>query len=394
MEDLSILNASELITLNPIEGLGILKNASISIKGGKISNIGLPKLAKKEIDAKGKVVMPGFIDPHTHLIFGGSRANEFELRIKGKTYEEIANCGGGIINTVNATREASEKELFESAMGRLNYALCWGTTTMEVKSGYGLSLRDELKILKVIKKLNDAQPITLIPTFLGAHEIPPEKKKGEYIQELINEMIPKASKFAKFCDVFCEKGVFTKEEAKKILQCGLKFGLKPKIHADELSSSGGSELAGEIGAISADHVVYPSFQGIKLMKKAETIAVLLPGTCLFLGHKPSVKKLIDAGIPIAIGSDFNPGSSPILSMPIIIGLACILLKLTPAQAIIASTINSAYALGLGNRIGSLELGKDADIIILNVSSYKEIPYWFGFNPVQTVICRGEPACLP
>lgn len=397
MEDLTLLNASELITLNPgslhtgssMDELGILNKASISIKEGKISSIGSPRPAQKEINVQGKVVLPGFIDPHTHLVFGGSRANEFELRMKGATYQEIASKGGGIKSTVMHTREASEKELINSAFNRLDYALEWGTTTLEVKSGYGLMLEHELKMLKVIKKLSNLHPISLIPTFLGAHEIPTDKTKEMYLTELLDKMIPEASKLAKFCDVFCEKGVFTKEESQKILERGKEFGLIPKVHADELTSSGGSELAGSMGAISADHVIHPSDEGIRLMKEAGTVVVLLPGTCLFLNHKPPVKKLLETGIPIAIGSDFNPGSSPLLAMPIIISLACVLLGLTPAQAITAATINAAHAIGLGDSIGSLEIGKVADLLILNVSSYREIPYWLGFNPVQAVIKGGQ-----
>ena len=398
MDDLAILNAKELITLSSLQGkaragkemreLGIIKDASIGIKDGKISYIGEPRKARKEIDARGKVVMPGFVDPHTHLVFAGSRADEFELRILGKSYKEIAESGGGIANTVRSTRNASEEELFHQAMRKLDYALLQGTTTIEIKSVYGLSSKNEIKMLRVIKSLNKKHSISVIPTFLGAHSVPPERNKEKYIEELF-EMMSEASKFAKFCDVFCEQGVFTKEESRKILECGLKFGLRPKIHADELSSSGGSELAGEIGAISAEHLVYPSNKGIELMKKAKTIAVLLPGACLFLAHKSPVKKFMDAGIPVAIGSDFNPGSSPILSMPIIIGLACILLGFTPAEAITAATINAAYALGIEDKVGSLEIGKDADILILNITSYKEIPYWFGFNPVEKIIKKGE-----
>jgi len=409
MDDLVILNAKELITLSgkhkgtrmttqigtekahagkEMKELGILENASIGIKDGKISYIGESRPAKKEIDASGKVVMPGFVDSHTHLVFAGNRADEFELRILGKSYKEIAELGGGITNTVRSTRKASEEELFEEAIKRLDYALLYGTTTIEIKSGYGLSSKDEIKMLRVIESLNEEHPISVVPTFLGAHSVPPETNKEKYIEELL-KMTREASKFAKFCDVFCEQGVFTKKESRKILENGLKFGLIPKIHADELSSSGGSELAGEIGAISAEHLVYPSDKGIELMKKAGTIAVLLPGASLFLSHKPPVKKFMNAEIPIAIGSDFNPGSSPVLSMPIIIGLTCILLGLSPAEAITAATINSAYAIGLGEQVGSLEPGKDADILILNVSSYQEIPYWFGFNPVDIVVKKGK-----
>ncbi|MBI4722687.1 MAG: imidazolonepropionase [Candidatus Stahlbacteria bacterium] len=406
MDDLVITNARELITLSPgylrrgnqMSELGIIYNGSIAIKDGKISAIGTPRHveakrksrfigAKKEIDATNKIVMPGFVDCHTHLVFAGNRAEEFELRVMGKTYKEIAEAGGGIINTVNRTRKATEDELFQNAIKWLNYAITHGTTTMEIKSGYGLSLKEELKILKVIKRLSEMHPITIIPTFLGAHSVPQDKSKKEYMDELLNEIIPEASKHAKFCDVFCEDGVFTKEEARQILMRGKEFGLIPKIHADELTSSGGSELAGEVGAISADHIVYPSKKGIEQMKNS--IAVLLPGACLFLSHKPPVKELIQAGIPIAIGSDFNPGASPVLSIPIIIGLACVLSGMTPAQAITAATINAAYAIGVADRVGSLEVGKEADLIILDVSSYKEIPYWFGVNPIITVIKNGK-----
>jgi imidazolonepropionase len=397
MEDLSIINASEIITLSPgylrkgnqMEELGIIKGGNLSIKNGKISSVGSPRYSKKEIDANGKVVMPGFIDCHTHLVFAGERAGEFEARIRGKTYQEIANEGGGIVSTVKATREATQAELFDTALKRLNYALSHGTTTMEVKSGYGLSTKDELKILKVINLLSEKHPITVVPTFLGAHSVPPEKSKEKYIEELINEGIPKASKVAKFCDVFCEKGVFTREETKKILTRGKEFGLVPKVHADELSSSGGSEIAGEVSAISADHVVYPSDEGIKKLKESGTIVVLLPGACFYLSHKPPIEKFMTKKIPIALGSDFNPGSSPILSMPIIMGLACLLLKLTPSQVITASTINAAYAIGVAEKVGSIEVDKDADIIILNINSYTQIPYWFGFNPVEMVIKKGR-----
>lgn len=397
MEDLTILNAKEIVTFKSAKGpifgnltekVNVLRNKSISIKDGKISHIGNPRKAKKEINALGKVVIPGFVDSHTHLVFGGNRALEFEQRLKGKTYKEIAKSGGGIFNTVKATVEASENELFELGINRLNYALAWGTTTIEIKSGYGLDYKEEMKILKVINNLSKVHPVTIIPTFLGAHEIPKNKDRKEHISELVR-MLPEARKYSQFCDVFCEKGVFTKSESEKILRAAKKIGFGIKIHADELSSSGGSEIAGKLGAISADHVVYPSEKGLKLMKKAGTIAVLLPGACLYLNHMPPIKKFILSKIPIALGSDFNPGSSPVCAMPIIISLACILLKLTPAQALIAGTLNSAYAVGLGKKTGSIEVGKAADILILDIDSWQEIPYWLGFNPVKQVIKNGN-----
>ncbi|MDD5530544.1 MAG: imidazolonepropionase [bacterium] len=397
MEDLTIVNAKEVITLSghkkpvvgkKIENLNILKNVSISVKNGKISNIGKPLKAKKTIDAKGKIVIPGFVDSHTHLVFGGNRAKEFEQRLNGKTYKEIAAAGGGIFNTVGMTRNASEKDLFETGMKRLDYALNWGTTTIEIKSGYGLNYKEEMKILRVIKKLSRQHPVEIVSTFLGAHEIPRDKDRNKYIDELI-KMMPEVKKYAYFCDVFCEKGVFTKEESKKILMAAKKTGFGLKIHADELSSSGGSELAGELDAVSADHIVYPSDKGLELMKKKGIIATLLPGACLYLEHRAPAKKFIDMEIPIALGSDFNPGSSPILAMPIIISLSCILLKLTPAQALVAGTINSAYALGIGDKTGSIEVGKTADMLVLNVDSWQEIPYWLGFNPVERVVKEGK-----
>jgi imidazolonepropionase len=320
MNDLVIKNIGQLITLKPgvvrkgkgAGELGILKNTSIGVKDGKITSIGNPEAAKKMIDAKGNVVMPGFVDCHTHLVFGGQRAHEFDARASGKTYVEIAEAGGGIASTVKSTREATESELFEMAIRNLYYALSWGTTSIEIKSGYGLSLSEEIKILKVTQSLKEQHPITIIPTFLGAHSVPPGGNRDDYIVELLDRQIPQASKLAKFCDVFCEKGVFSKEESRVILARCKEFGLGLKIHADEITSCGGSELAGELGAVSADHVVYPSDKGIQAMKEAGTIAVVLPGACLFLSHKPPTREFIDAQIPIAIGTDFNPGSSPVL----------------------------------------------------------------------------------
>ncbi|MDD2889086.1 MAG: imidazolonepropionase [bacterium] len=397
MEDLTIVNAKEVVTLSghkkpavgkKIEELNILKNVSISVKNGKISNIGKPLKAKKTIDAKGKIVIPGFVDSHTHLVFGGNRAMEFEQRLNGKSYKEIAAAGGGIFNTVGMTRNASEKDLFETGIKRLDYALKWGTTTIEIKSGYGLNYKEEMKILRVIKKLSQKHSVKIVSTFLGAHEIPRDKDRNKYIDELI-KMMPEVKDYAKFCDVFCEKGVFTKEESKKILTAAKKTGFGLKIHADELSSCGGSEIAGELGAVSADHIVYPSNKGLELMKKKGVIATLLPGACLYLEHRTPAKKFIDMEIPIALGSDFNPGSSPVLAMPIIMSLSCILLKLTPVQALVAGTINSAYALGIGDKLGSIEVGKTADMLLLNVDSWQEIPYWFGFNPVDRIVKEGK-----
>jgi imidazolonepropionase len=398
VDDLVIRNGKVITTASQspkicseMNDLGIIDKGVVSVKDGKISYVGEEsKDAEYVIDAEEGIVMPGFVDPHTHLVFAGTREDEFELRLKGENYQEIAKKGGGINSTVKATRKASKDELISLAKKRLDYALEWGTTTMEVKSGYGLNLEDEIKMLEVMNELDEIHSISIVPTFLGAHAFPEEQSREEYIDTLLNEAIPKAKDLAKFCDVFCETGFFTPDESRQVLERGKQFGMKPKIHADELNSSGGSEVAGEVGAISADHLVHPSDRGLNMLKEAGTIAVLLPGTTFFLDSEVApARKIMDYGIPIAVGSDFNPGSCTILAMPIIIGLACLVLGLTPAEALISATINAAYSIGLGERIGSLEVGKDADIIVLNVKAYQEIPYWFGHNPVSVVIKQGK-----
>ena len=405
--DLLVKNAGQLLTLSSagpkigkdLGDLGIIEDACVAVKEGKICWVGqneeLKSPADKVIDASGRVVMPGFVDSHTHLVFAGSREDEFELRLEGVSYTEIMNKGGGIRSTVRATRKASKEELCYLGSRRLDMMRSWGTTTAEAKSGYGLTVEDELKTLEVIEKLNREQVIDLVPTFLGAHEVPDEYRENRraYIQLLTEELIPEVAKrdLAEFCDVFCEEGVFTSQESRTILERGKEFGLRPKIHADELSSSGGAELAGEVGAISAGHLNHASDEGLAAMRDAGTIAVLLPGASLFLGkvEPPPVRKMIDLGLPIALASDFNPGSSPVYAMPIVISLACLLLKLSPAEAIAASTLNGAYAVARGETVGSIEVGKDADLLILSANNYREIPYWFGHNPVDVVIKKGE-----
>jgi len=392
-----IKNAVQILTLTG-KDLGIIKNGSLSIKDDKIavvkhrtSNI----RHQKSIDAQGCIVMPGFVDCHTHLVFAGSRENEFAMRLEGKTYQKILVAGGGILQTVSATRKASEKELIELAQKRINELIRWGTTTVEIKSGYGLDTPTELKILRVIKKLQyfNKNRVTIIPTFLGAHAIPSRIKKIKYINKLISEMIPLVAKenLAQFCDVFCENFVFNAQDSKKILFAGKKFGLIPKIHADEIESSGGAEIAGIVKAISAEHLLNPSEKGLRAMKKNNVTAVLLPGTTLFLKskHIPPIEKMRKLGITIALGSDYNPGTCMIYQMPIIIALGCLLYNLSLTEAIRGTTINGAKALGLENKIGSIEPGKDADLIILDVPDYKHIPYQFGKNLVKMVIKKGE-----
>lgn len=411
---LLIKNVKQLLTLSSnkkgprtsreMEDVGIIENGAVAVSDKKIIAVGKTEdvLAKVKIDkktkvinAEDKVVLPGFVDCHTHPVFGATREEEFELRIKGKSYEEIAQAGGGIRSSVRSVRQLSKDELIRLALPRLNRFLYYGTTTIEAKSGYGLSLKDEIKSLEVIKKLNQIHPMDLVPTFLGAHEIPDEyrERREEYIDLLINQMIPEVAKrkLALFCDVFCEKGVFSLDESRKILETAKEYGLKPKLHADQLTPFGGAELAAEVNAVSADHLEFISDSGIENMKQSGTIAVLLPGAVFGLGkdNYPPARKLIDMGLPVALATDFNPGSSFTESMPVILSLACLRMKLTSAEAITAAAINSAYAIDKGDSIGSLEPGKKADIVIWDVKNYKEIPYHYGVNLVDTVIKNGE-----
>jgi imidazolonepropionase len=411
---LLIKNAKQLLILSSdkkgprrgreMEDLGLIEEGAVAVSGKKIIMVGKTKevLAQVKIDkktkiinAEDKVVLPGFVDCHTHPVFGTTREEEFELRIKGKSYEEIAQAGGGIMSSVRSVRQLSKDELIRLALPRLNRFLSYGTTTIEAKSGYGLSLKDEIKILEVIKKLNQIHPLSLVPTFLGAHEIPDEyrERREEYIDLVINEIIPEVAKkkLALFCDVFCEKDVFNIDESRKILETAKSYGLKPKLHADQLISFGGSELAAELKAVSADHLEFISDSGIEKMKQSGTTAVLLPGAVFGLGkdNYPPARKMIDMGLPVALATDFNPGSSFTESMPMILSLACLRMKLTPAEAITAATINSAYAIDKGNSIGSLEQGKKADMVVWDVKNYKEIPYHYGVNLVDKVIKDGE-----
>jgi imidazolonepropionase len=405
--DVLVKNIGQLLTLSGVKGplinpdrnsLGIIENGYISIKDGRIVDIGsncTSVTAEKTIDAEGNLVLPGFIDPHTHLIFGGSREKEFSMRLKGKNYLEIMKEGGGIKSTVEATRRATKEELFRIAIERLDTLLSWGTTTCEIKTGYGLNTESELKMLEVASVLQNEHTVDIISTFLGAHEIPVEfdgNREG-YIEVIIDEMIPQVSKrkLARFCDVFCEKGVFNKEETEKILNVGLDFNLQPKMHVDEFFNIGGCEICERVNAVSCDHLLYTDEKGLFSMKKAKSIAVLLPGTNFFLMKKkiPPVNKMREIGIPIAIATDFNPGSSPLIAMPVIIGLACLLYGLTVEEAIAAATINAAYAVKEESRVGSLEKDKVADILVFDFDNYEEVPYWFAQNRLLYVIKKGE-----
>jgi imidazolonepropionase len=355
------------------------------------------------LDARGGTVTPGLVDPHTHLLFAGSREDELELRQRGAGYMEILAAGGGILSTVAATRAASAETLAAHGRRWLDEMLGHGTTTIEAKSGYGLELATELRLLEVVHELGKAGPIEIVPTFLGAHAVPPEYRSRPdgaeaYVRSVIDEQLPGvvAQGRARFCDVFCEEGAFTADQSRRILLAASGFGLLPRLHADELVPSGGAELAAEIGATSADHLAAPSDGGVTAMAEAAAdgrpvVATLLPATTWFLmkEHHAPARRFIERGIPVAIGTDFNPGTSPTASMPLAMTVACLSLGLTPDEALVAATINAAYAIGLGDEIGSLEGGKAADFVIWNVPTSRQIPYWPAADLVRTVVKRGR-----
>ena len=386
-------NVGCLYTANK-DGVQSYENTKIFIDNGLIST----EEENKDyltIDCQGKMVTSGFVDPHTHPVFYNKRDSEYAMRLAGSSYEEIANNGGGIISSVNGVRKASEDELVSKLDRRLDLFIENGTTTIEAKSGYGLNIESELKSLSVIDKLNSTHPIDIVPTFMGAHAFPNEYKDDHlgYVELICKEMIPAVSEqgIAKFNDVFCEKDYFSINESRQILECGIQYGLKPRMHADEFVDSGAAELAGEIGAFSADHLMAVSEEGIKALSDNNVIATLLPGTTFFLGKSnyAPARKLIDAGITIALATDYNPGSSHIQSMPFIISLACLFLGLTVEEAFAAATYNAAQTLGLNNEVGSIELGKKADLIIWDLDSLIDIPYYISNHPIQKVLKNGE-----
>ena len=398
--DLLIKNANELVTLKgpnqprikkEMSNLSIIKNGSVAVKNGKIVEIGkdLKYKAEKIIVASGKTVMPGFVDPHTHVVFAGSREFELDMKLKGLSYMDILKKGGGIFYTVNKTRKATENELILQSKNRLDKMLAHGTTTCEAKSGYGLETDTELRILKIQEKLNKTHKIDIISTFLGAHAVPKEHNTEEYVDIVISEMLPRIGDLASFCDVFCEKDVFTVKQSRQILEAGKKHGLIPKIHADEIVDTGGAALAAEIGAISADHLLMSSDKGLRKMAEKGVVGVLLPGTPFSLMmHKYSpARKMIEFGIPIALATDLNPNCWT-ENMQFMMQLACFNMKLTPAEAVTAATFNAACAIGLNDTVGSFEKGKQADIVIFDCPNYKCIPYHFGVNLAETVIKKG------
>jgi imidazolonepropionase len=411
--DLLVENAAQLVTLNPFpratdpEGkLGVMPDGTLAARDGRIVWVGPADQASqhisltpagKEVDASGKVVLPGFIDSHTHLIFAGTREKEFELRLQGASYQEIAAKGGGIKSTVEKTRKASKEELIQAGKRNLDSMLSLGTTTVEAKTGYGLSTRDEIKMLEALRDLGREHPVEILPTFLGAHEIPPEYagKTEDYVRLVTEEMIPAAAekKLAVFCDVFCEKGVFSPEQSRRILEAGKRFGLIPKVHADELTPMGGAEMAAEVGAASADHLLFISEKGMEAMAEKGVVATLLPGTAffLFLGRYAPARPMISRGITVALATDFNPGSCMTESLPLITTLACTQMRMTPAEAIRGITLHAARALRKEKVIGSLEPGKQADLLLLDIPDYRHLSYHFGVNHVFKVIKKGRVA---
>lgn len=355
------------------------------------------------LDAGGGTVTPGLVDAHTHLLFGGSREGELELRQRGAGYLEILAAGGGILSTVEATRAASADDLLDHGRRWLGEMLAHGTTTVEAKSGYGLDLPTELRLLEVAHRLGEEGPVDVLPTWLGAHAVPPEYRQRPdgteaYVRHLLEEQLPgvAAQGRARFADVFCERGVFSAEQSRRILAEAARLGLQPRLHADELAPSGGAELAAEIGALSADHLAAPSEAGIDALAAAAAeghpvVAVLLPATTWFLMHDDyaPARTLVERGVPIALASDFNPGTSPTASLPLVMTVACLMLRLTPSEALAACTINAAAALGLAEEAGALEAGRVADLVVWGVPTHRQIPYWPGATLVRTVVKRGR-----
>jgi imidazolonepropionase len=392
--------------------LSLIEDGAVAVSHGFITLAGTTNevLAQTDademIDASNRVVMPGFVDPHTHLVFAGSREDEFESRIRGATYMEIMAAGGGIMSTVRATRAATLPQLIAQSRERLDRMLAHGTTTAEAKSGYGLNVDDELKMLEAIRQLDATHPVDLVPTFLGAHAVPIEFKgrADEYVEMVVNEMLPLAERKLRgdasdalapsvpfFCDVFCEEGAFSVSQSRRILERARELGFGLKVHADEFKPLGGTRLAVKLGAVSADHLVCTTVEEIEALAGSDTIAVSLPGTPFGLGHHEytPARQIIEAGGALALATDLNPGTCYCESMQFIIALACRYMHLTPAEAITAATLNAAHAVGLGHKVGSLETGKKADIIVLDVPNYRHLGYHFGVNLVERVVKSGQ-----
>jgi imidazolonepropionase len=408
--NLFIKNISQLVTVAAhgkrfkvgaeMRDLGILHNAGVLCQEGKIAWVGsmqdwdriLPN-DFPELDGSGMVVLPGFVDSHTHLVFAGNRVHEFGRRSEGATYQEIAAEGGGILSTVSHVRAATKKEMKRQASVYLTDMLRHGTTTVEIKSGYGLQMDAEIRMLEAIHELQSEEMISIVPTFLGAHAIPPEfrSNRSGYLDLVLHEMIPYVGrkKLASFCDVFCDAGYFEPAEAERILSEGKRWGMVPKIHADELTPSGGVEVAAKVGAVSADHLEHVTDAGIAALRESGVIATLLPGVSFFLNHRfAPARRLIDAGVPVAIATDFNPGSCMSFSIPMMMTIACTQMSVSPEEAISATTLNGAAAAGVSTTHGSIEVGKSADLLLVNIPDYRYLAYHFGTNHVWRTIKNG------
>jgi imidazolonepropionase len=410
---LLITGASQLLTLRgrgprrgaALANLGIIKDGALLVRDGLIAALGtrakveaLPEAAGADkLDLGGRIVLPGFVDSHTHLIHAASRAEEYELKIAGASYEEIARRGGGILNSVKKLRAATSEALKQRARRALTQFAAYGTTTIEAKSGYGLDVASELKILRLHKELAAEQPVDVVSTFLGAHVVPAEYCGSPtgvkmYIALLTEQLIPEVAqeKLAEFCDVFCDRGAFTREQAKQILEAGKRHGLAPRVHAEQLTRTGAAQLAVKLAAASCDHLEQINSSDIAGLAKSKTVATLLPGCDFHLGLKQyaPARRLIDAGAIVALATDYNPGTSPTMSMPMILSLACSQLRMTPAEAITAATVNAAYSLRRDKHIGSLGVGKFADLAVFEVADYREIPYYFGMNACWLTMKRG------
>ena len=413
-DSLLICGASQLLTLrghgprrrDSLSNLGLIEGGGLLVRDGLIAAVGtraevekLPEARTAEkIDLGGRVALPGFVDAHTHLIHAASRAEEYELKIAGASYDEIARKGGGILNSVKRLRATTSEALKKRAHAALKQFAAYGTTTLEAKSGYGLDVTSELKILRLHQELAAEQPLEIVSTFLGAHVVPTEyrgKTGGteRYIQLIEQNLLPEIgeSRLAEFCDVFCDRGAFTVEQSKQVLQAGRQWGLAPRLHAEQLSRTGATRLAILLRAASCDHLEHVNKNDIQALGKSETVATLLPGCDFHLGLKQfaPARPLIEAAAIVSLATDYNPGTSPTLSMPMILSLACTQLRMTPAEAITAATINAAYALRREKSIGSLEVGKLADMAVFEVADYREIPYYFGVNHCWMTVKRGR-----
>lgn len=408
--DLIVENAVQVVTCEPAGGnrLGVVEHGAVAAAGERIAWIGPSRQAAarvrlnpdgQRLDARGQVILPGFVDSHTHLVFAGTREKEYAMRARGATYQEIAAAGGGILSTVRATRAATLDELVELGRRRLDLMLAHGTTTCEVKSGYGLTVEDEVKMLEAARRLDTEHPVDVHATFCGAHEVPPEYRgrADDYVDLVVEKMLPEvaARGLARYIDVFCEEGVFSVAQTRRILEAGARHGLRAKFHADEFTTLGGAELAAEVRALSADHLLKASLEGIRRMKEAGVTAALLPGTAFFLGlpYAPA-RKFLETGVRVALASDFNPGSSMGFNLQLVMTMAVSQMKMLPEEALLGVTLHGARAMGLEHEVGSLRPGKLCDLVLCDVPGWEHVPYFYGLNHVTAVVKRGRQVWPP